>query len=266
MSPAGGDSRNSSNGSVGSSVVASSEAPAGGAPAVPPAPSLAARVAKAVALIQEAAQTLALGDVALSNQELKRALKFKKGGEQQLPKLAQLSARYGVEVPARPTAAMMASLDQATEVEPARTAIEELGKVLDDFYFGSRSDAWATATTLYGMLKKASRRQATLAAAMVPLQEFFAHRRAANPSGLPKNSAAKAAAKQAAKVQKRIEKLQGEIAGLQAVQAKAAGPGTATPAGPAAATNTEPAATPAPSPVAPAPSVVKTGAATPLPS
>jgi hypothetical protein len=80
------------------------------APQPPPTPtSLAARVTSAVALIEQAKALLDLGEPS-SVEQVRRSVKFKKGGEQHVPTLALLSARFGVEVPSRPTADMKAQL------------------------------------------------------------------------------------------------------------------------------------------------------------
>jgi len=155
------------------SAVASPEATSS-APAV--ATPLAARVAQALALLKMASDALAIETTPLSGLAVKRAVKFRKGGEQHVPTLASLSARYQLQVPSRPTAAMVQSLQEATDVEPVRVAIGELAKAVDDFYFSARSDSWTTATTLYGVLKKAGVREPNLQAAMAPMVEFFSYR------------------------------------------------------------------------------------------
>jgi hypothetical protein len=178
-----------------SAAVVSTGAPA---PAVTPPPgslSLAARVANAVTALQAVQEQLALETVPLSVTTIKRSAKFRKGGEAHVPTLASLSGSYGLEVPTRPTAAMTASLQQATDLEPLRVQIGTLSKSVDDTYFGSRSDAWTTATTLYSMLKKAGKREPTLLSALVPVSEFFAYRHPLVAANHPKRPKAKAALK-----------------------------------------------------------------------
>jgi hypothetical protein len=218
-------------------------APAPVSPSPSPAPqSFAARVAAAVEAITNAKSALGL-DTVLSPTQIKRAVKFKKGGEQHVPTLAGLSAKYGVEVPSRPTADMTTSLEKATQLEPARAAIGELSKIVDDAYFDARSDTWTTATSLYSMLKKGSIREPGLASALQPLQEYFAHRHPLVAAEHPKRSPAKAVDKQQQKVHRRIARLQTQLAQLQAVvppspstqeQPAPAQPAPVAPAAPAA--------------------------------
>ncbi len=209
--------------------------------------SFAQRVAAAVAAINQA-KTLLGVDTVYSSKQMKHALKFKRGGEQFVPTLAELSARYGVEVPSRPTADMTAAMAKATEIEPARTAIAELAKIVDDSYFGARSATWSTATSLYSMLRKGSSSEPKLASALSPLEDFFANRHPSVAAEHPKRSTAKAADKQQKKVATKIAKLQSQIAQLQAVSIT---PGAA-PAASAEASSSE-AAAPVASPAVAAP-------------
>jgi hypothetical protein len=218
------------------------------APPAPPTPSpapqsFADRVTAAVAAITQAKSLLGL-DTSLSTTEIQRSVKFKKGGEQFVPTLADLSVRYGVEVPSRPTADMTASLTKATQLAPAKAAIGELSKMVDDSYFGSRSDTWATATSLYSMLKKGATREPNLASALVPLQEYFASRHPSVAASSPKRSPAKGVDKEQKKVAKRIAKLQGQLAQLQAAMPPAETPQADEPA-PSQATVAAPATAPA---------------------
>jgi hypothetical protein len=204
--------------SASSSAVAATPAPVSNAPS-----SFAARVTAAVAAIEQARSLLGLDGAVLSASAKKRSLRLKKGGEAIVPTLASLGATYGVEVPSRPTADMTASLQQATELEPARAAITALATIVDGAYFSSRSDTWSTATSLYSMLKKGAPREPKLAAALEPLQEFFSRR---HPSAtVPKDVVAKQATAAQAKVAKKVAKLQAQLAKLQGAPAAAVGGG-----------------------------------------
>jgi hypothetical protein len=217
-------------------VAATPPEPAAPSPAPAPA-SFAARVSAAVEAITQAKTLLGL-DTSMSSTQIQRSVKFRKGGEPFIPTLADLSARYGVEVPSRPTADMTASLAKATQLAPARAALGELSKMVDDAYFESRSDTWATATSLYSMLKKGATRQPTLSAALQPLQEYFANRHPSVVAAHPKRSPTKAVDREQAKVAKKIAKLQGQLAALQATTSSATAPTEET--APAQATVTAP--------------------------
>ena len=202
-----------------------------GEPSSPaPAPqSLAARVIAAVEHITQAKTLLGL-DTPLSAKQIKRAVKFKKGGEPHVATLADLSARYGVEVPSRPTADMTASLDLASQLVPARAAIDELSKTVEDAYFGARSDTWATATSLYSMLKKGAAHEPALASALAPLQEYFAYRHPTVAANHPKRAPAKAVDRAQAKAAKRLAKLRAEVTQLEAAMPAEPPPVAETPA------------------------------------
>jgi hypothetical protein len=216
--------------------------------ASPPAPlSFADRVTAAVSAIAQAKSLLSLPDPA-SVTEVKHAVKFKKGGEQYVPTLAVLSARYGVEVPSRPTSDMTAQLEQATQLEPARAAIGELASIVEGAYFSSRSETWTTATSLYSMLKKGGAREPKLAAALTPMTGYFANRHPSVTDAKVKTAPVKAADKAQVKVQKRISKLQAQLLQLQNAQAPSQAPsaGEASPPGTVAPTPTTEASAPAP--------------------
>jgi hypothetical protein len=155
--------------------------PEPGLATVPPEATLAleplpTRVTGALALVNQATATLAVTATALTAAQVKASTKFRKGGETQIPLLANLSASYGVEVPSRPTADMEAHLAEATALAPLLLVVSRLLAVLESATFQARSEAWATATTLYQMLRKASVRQPALKAELAPLKEFFAYR------------------------------------------------------------------------------------------
>ena len=199
----------------------------------------------AVAAISQARTLLDLPDPS-SVTEMKRSTKLKKGGETQVPKLVSLGTTYNVSVPSRPTATMIEQLAHATQLEPAKAAIEELALIVNGSYFNSRSETWATATSLYSMLKKGSTREPKLAAALGPMQEYFAYRHPSVAKAKP-TAATKAATKAQLRVQKQIEKLQGQLVKLQSIQSQAEEaptPEAAPPAQPAPAPAVAPTHTP----------------------
>ena len=61
--------------------------------------------------------------------------------------------------------------------------VTRLQTVLASEAFGYRSEAWATAPTLYQMLKKASVRHPALKADLAPLEQFFNYRHPSNTAG-----------------------------------------------------------------------------------
>jgi len=189
-------------------------APPAVAASTPVSSTFAARVQHAAALINEAVTVLNLGETALSPEDKRRSLKLKKGGEVIVPQLAVLSARYGVEVPSRPTEAMTASLQLAEELEPLRATIAEISSIVEGAYASSRSETWKTATSLYSMLKKGSVREPMLGAALQPLQAYFANRHPSVKAAHAQVPAANAVDQAQLRAQKRIAKLQQELARL----------------------------------------------------
>jgi hypothetical protein len=174
---------------------------------------LQSRVNGAVALVKQAMVMLALTSPPLSAAQVKAATKFRKGGEAQIPTLAELSTTYGVEVPSRPTADMETNLAQAQLLAPLLALVVRFLATLESASFEVRSQAWATATTLYQMLRKASVREPTLKADLAPLEEFFAYRHPLVIETAPETEAKLAkAAKRQANAAKKLQRLQSAVA------------------------------------------------------
>jgi hypothetical protein len=172
-----------------SQVKSNSEVVSSSTVTLPPATlSLAARVAAATQLVQQAMATLALVPVNLSAKQVKFATKFVNGGEDHLGTLASLSAKYRVEVPTRPTAVMTSAFADAKTLEPLQLDVQAFSKLLEDSIFQGRSETWTTATTLYSMLGKASAREPTLKKALAPTAQFFRP----SPEALAKGKATRA--------------------------------------------------------------------------
>ena len=209
--------------------------PPGGVTTPAPSASLDARVASALALVKQAIAILALATPPLSAAEMKAATKFRKGGEEHIPTLAGMSEEYGVEVPSRPTSAMEANLADAQTLAPLVLLVGRFLALLESASFQVRSEAWATATTLYAMLRKASVRQSALKADLVPLQAFFNYRHPLVVETAPKTATA------AAKEAKRQANAAKKLLRLQRAVASASAPATA----PVASEPTPPAAPPA---------------------
>jgi hypothetical protein len=212
----------------------------------PTAPPLQSRVTGAIALVNQAMVMLALVAPPLSPAQVKAATKFRKGGEAQIPALAEMSGVYGVEVPSRPTADMEVNVATAQTLAPLVTLITRFLTLVESASFQVRSEAWATASTLYQMLRKASVRQPALKADLAPLEEFFSYR---HP--LVKETAAVSAAKEA-KQAKRQANAAKKLQRLQSAVTKAGAAVVLSDAPPAPAAASEVAS--APPPTGPTPS------------
>jgi hypothetical protein len=226
-------------------VAAASPPPAAAAAPAASEP-LQARVTGAIALVKQAMVMLAIAASPLSGKQVMGSTKFRKGGEAQIPALAEMSGTYGVEVPSRPTADMEANLAQAEALAPLLVLVARFLTILESATFEGRSEAWATATTLYTMLKKASVREPALKEELAPLQEFFSYR---HP--LVKETAPQTQAKNLAKETKRQQNAAKKLQRLQNAVAAAGGGATvlsdaaaATPAASSATSSVPPAAQP----------------------
>jgi hypothetical protein len=198
-------------------AVASQPSSAATTPATPATPgssgSMSTRVASALALVNQAMALLAITAAPLTPAETKVSTKFRKGGEAQIPQLAQLSETYGVEVPSRPTADMATNVAMAAVLAPLIALVTRLLTTLESAGFQARSEAWATATTLYQMLKKASVRNPALQAELAPLQEFFSYRNPIAKATAPKTTAQLAReTKRQQNAAKRLQRLQKAVA------------------------------------------------------
>jgi hypothetical protein len=171
--------------SVATTQPAAAVAPASTAAPAPPSGSaapavttatLTLNITRAIALVKEAMEIAAIETPVLTGEERRGLLKLRKGGEAQIPQLAEMSAEYGVEVPARPTPDMATNLALANALAPLLTVVGRFLKLIEDATLQYESEAWATAITLYSMLKKASMRQPALKAELASLETFFAYR------------------------------------------------------------------------------------------
>jgi hypothetical protein len=175
----------------------------------------------------------------LSVADVRRSTKLRKGGEAVIPTVAALSEQFGLNVPSHPTADMLAKLNQAQTLIPLQKKVTTALKQINDVIFAAQSGSWADATVHYSMLKRLSRTNGDLEAAIVPVREFFARRDPAIGTAEKEQrvirTAAKAA-KAAARASAALAKNQGATASvIPAVTAAATAvtaPVTATPVTP----------------------------------
>jgi hypothetical protein len=168
-----------------SETTATTTAALGVAAAPPPSPemltttatSLAARVSQAMALIQQAVATLDLNAPALTAQQRKRMSKLRKGGEKFIPQLAQMAQTWSVQIRTQPTAAMTSAMQTANDLQPLIQVLTGFLQEVQDTSFQAEGDSWSTASALYSVLKRMSRKDPKLSAQLAPAAEYFAFRR-----------------------------------------------------------------------------------------
>jgi len=157
-----------------SETTATTTAALGVAAAPPPSPemltttatSLAARVSQAMALIQQAVATLDVNAPALTAQQRKR-----------MSKLAQMAQTWSVQIRTQPTAAMTSAMQTANDLQPLIQVLTGFLQEVQDTSFQAEGDSWSTASALYSVLKRMSRKDPKLSAQLAPAAEYFAFRR-----------------------------------------------------------------------------------------
>ncbi|HEY2512982.1 MAG TPA: hypothetical protein VGI39_19075 [Polyangiaceae bacterium] len=184
-----------------------------------PAP-LSHRVDRATALMKEAIAVLALDAPALTANERKGMGKLRKGGEKHMPQLAQLATDWQVTIRTQPTAAMLEANKTATTLRPLLTLLAGLVREVQDTVFVSDSESWATASALYALLKRMSKKDPKLQAQLAPIADFFSFRRPVADPAAPKP----------VKAGKESRRKQKAVAAAEALVAEQ---GAATPATPA---------------------------------
>ena len=84
---------------------------------------------------------------------------------------------------------MTSSLQLATALQPLATTLTGFLQEVDDTGAQAQGASWSTASALYSLLKRMSRKDPKLKAQLEPVQEFFAYRR---PVATDKTAAPKA--------------------------------------------------------------------------
>jgi poly-gamma-glutamate capsule biosynthesis protein CapA/YwtB (metallophosphatase superfamily) len=182
-------------------------------------------VAQAEKLLDEMVAALALPPASpLTAKQQRQITKARKGMERVIPKLASLSVTHGVSVPKQSTSDMTSNLELANQLEPIQQKLMRALTLVGNHIGNARGASWGTATTLYGMLKKAAHRDPEIRTDVAPLQEFFAYRHSSVKKNASKQTGNKAALKAAQQT---------------AAQAEATPTVQETPAAPAATASTD---------------------------
>ncbi|MGD0529499.1 MAG: hypothetical protein ABSE49_30455 [Polyangiaceae bacterium] len=178
-------------------------APATATPPAPPASPLAAPPAGApaapdpnAALEQYVQQTIAaldavevgLGaDPALTPNEKRHALKFRKGGDKIVGQIGNLAQQEQVDSAGLSVGDMEAMLGKAHALQPLFDRLAAFSKHVADVIFTSASGSMAMAQQFYALLQRRAKTDNELATAMAPVVTFFARKPAPKaPGGLTK--------------------------------------------------------------------------------
>ena len=139
------------------------------------AATLAKQIEHAMSMVEKASEALPVA-APLSSDERRKMPKLRKGGEKFIPVLTALSSQNGISVPTHPTDAMVSRIEEAQILAPLRKRVAEVLKSIDDSILRAQGESWETATLLYSVLRPIARKNANVALALAPLEEFFSHR------------------------------------------------------------------------------------------
>jgi hypothetical protein len=201
---------------------------------VTPASPIADRVKQATTYVQMAVAILALNAPALTASQRKSLGTMKKGGEKFIPQLAQIAQEWAVQIRTQPTAAMTSAIELATALQPLLPILAGMVREIQDVSAEANGTSWSTASALYAVLKRMSRKDPKLKAQLAPVAEFFAYRRpvATEASAVTTAKPGKTARRKAKEVEA-AQALVAEVAPAPAPQpASAAGATGATTAAP----------------------------------
>jgi hypothetical protein len=152
------------------------------------------RVANAVTVLQQLVVDLGLPEPKpLTANQRKQVTRSRKGSEKVIPTLATLAGKYGIEIAQQPTAAMSSAAELAAQLDPLQKQLVALTTLVSENASNAASDSWSTATTLYSVLKRISKRDVKLQKQLAPAAEFFAYRHPLVREKHPKQKGKKAA-------------------------------------------------------------------------
>jgi hypothetical protein len=172
--------------------------------------------------------------LALTPADMRRATKFRKGGEKVITTIAALNKQFGLTVASHPTDAMVAQMTQANGLVPLHRKLVAATKQVGDSIFQAQSKSWKSAAVHYATLRTLARSDGDVAKTLAPVTEFFAQRTKATVEEADTKRGGKKGSKAA------------KAAKAQAKEAEALGNETPAPAAAPAPTQ---AAAPSPAPV-----------------
>lgn len=144
--------------------------------------------------VKAIADVIAPYAVTLTTAQRKAASRFRKGGDKVIPQLVRVAAKAGISGTAFDLDTMQTQLALANQLLPLLTTVKTLTDTVNDTVLSAHGDAWHSATTLHGVLKRLTTRNLDLRRDMQVISSAFTIRKrtAATPAGPAKD--AKAAA------------------------------------------------------------------------
>jgi hypothetical protein len=107
------------------------------------------------------------------------------GFEQWIPKLADLSKRYGVVTKSAPIAGMLADLELDQVLQQFESSAALVTQLIADTRLQAKSECWSAAMQNYGALGREADNDPALATELKPMQDFMRTRRKRKPGGGP---------------------------------------------------------------------------------
>jgi hypothetical protein len=124
--------------------------------------------------------TEAIGPVQrLSPLERIRSAKIRRGGHQVVPLIATVATKYAITAPNMSGGALNASLAHVQLLDALLSASTESHATISDAHFSASNDMWASARSLYAMLKAVSTTNPSIATELQPVEEWFRYRKPA---------------------------------------------------------------------------------------
>ncbi len=172
-------------------------------PAAPPDPNAALEQYVQQTVSSLDAVEVSLGaDPALSPAQKRHAARLRKGGGPVLQQIGNLATQQQLESPALQVSDMTMSLGKAQALQPLADRLAAFSKHVNDVIFISQSSALVIGQQFYALLQRRAKADSELAAALAPVQAFFARRPVAKAPG----ELTKLQKKATKKAQKTLEK------------------------------------------------------------
>jgi hypothetical protein len=115
--------------------------------------------------------------VTLAPQSRRSALRFRRGGDTVVSRIARLAAKHDLGGTGLGASTMLSDLHLAQVLLPLQTELAALSQRVEDTILKSKSDCWQSTTRCYSVLEALSRGNPDLLTELQPVQEFFSTRK-----------------------------------------------------------------------------------------
>ncbi len=130
------------------------------------------KIEESIKLLGQATQ--AIGPVTrLSTQDRRRGLKAKRGGHQVAPIIAAIATKYGISTPDMSGDVINTTLAQVQALAPLVNAAADAHATILDAHMNASRSMWNASTSLYTMLRRAAKSNASIATELKPVEEWF---------------------------------------------------------------------------------------------